>query len=170
MKKSKFKTIIVGAGASGKDHMRKKYQKRGAIYGKPTTTRPIREGEINGKEYDFIDYKTFYHKEIKDEFVWNYSVKIKEGDVWHYGLPKEEWEKCDVTVVNPNSMKQLYDKNLLTNCIVLLLDPPKEVRWKRLKERNDSDDARRRFVSDIWDIEEFKNLNIHDITIKNEDW
>ena len=50
----KSRIILVGRGASGKDHMRKTLEKRGYRYAVSYTTRPPRAGEINGKDYFFI--------------------------------------------------------------------------------------------------------------------
>ena len=45
--------ILVGKAASGKDHLRKKFESRGFKYAVTYTTRPPREGEIDGKDYLF---------------------------------------------------------------------------------------------------------------------
>ena len=42
------KVILVGKGASGKDHLRKILEGRGFTYGTSYTTRPPREGEMVG--------------------------------------------------------------------------------------------------------------------------
>ena len=47
------KIILVGKGASGKDHLRKILEGRGFTYGISYTTRPPREGEIDGQDYYF---------------------------------------------------------------------------------------------------------------------
>ncbi len=46
--------ILVGKAASGKDHLRRKYESRGFKYAVTYTTRPPIEGEVNGKDYFFI--------------------------------------------------------------------------------------------------------------------
>ena len=45
---------MVGKAASGKDHLRKRFESRGFKYAVTYTTRPPREGEVNGKDYYFI--------------------------------------------------------------------------------------------------------------------
>ena len=48
------KVILIGKAAAGKDHMRKVLEGRGFIYGTSYTTRPPREGEIDGQDYYFF--------------------------------------------------------------------------------------------------------------------
>ena len=54
------KIILIGKAAAGKDHMRKVLEGRGFTYGTSYTTRPPREGEIDGQDYYFISEKDFY--------------------------------------------------------------------------------------------------------------
>ena len=53
------KVILIGKAAAGKDHMRKVLEGRGFKYGTSYTTRPPREGEIDGREMGKI--LTFSH-------------------------------------------------------------------------------------------------------------
>src|ERR1035437_3624382 len=51
--------IICGSAASGKDHLRKKFEDKGYKYGISYTTRPPRTGEINGVDYHFLTNEEF---------------------------------------------------------------------------------------------------------------
>ena len=53
------KIALVGAGASGKDFLRSKFQDRGFVYGVSSTTRPPRNGEENGVDYYFLTDEEF---------------------------------------------------------------------------------------------------------------
>jgi len=68
------KIILIGKAAAGKDHMRKVLEGRGFTYGTSYTTRPPREGEIDGQDYYFISEKDFKNKvnELKSE-INNYN-------------------------------------------------------------------------------------------------
>ena len=55
------KVILIGKAAAGKDHMRKVLEGRGFTYGTSYTTRPPREGEIDGRDYYFISEEDFKH-------------------------------------------------------------------------------------------------------------
>ena len=62
------KIILIGKAAAGKDHMRKVLEGRGFTYGTSYTTRPPREGEIDGQDYYFISEKDF--KAFADNNYW----------------------------------------------------------------------------------------------------
>jgi guanylate kinase len=49
--KNHKRIVLVGKAASGKDHLRKRFESRGFNYAVTYTTRPPREGEVNGKDY-----------------------------------------------------------------------------------------------------------------------
>ena len=55
MKSNKSRIILCGKAASGKDHLRKILEGRGFKYGVSYTTRPPRKGEIDGKDYFFLE-------------------------------------------------------------------------------------------------------------------
>lgn len=67
-------TIIIGKSASGKDTIQREliesYNIQNII---TTTTRPIREGEQDGKDYCFISTKMF-EKAIEDNMFLEYRV------------------------------------------------------------------------------------------------
>ena len=48
------KLVLVGKAASGKDHLRKRLMDKGLNYGISHTTRPPREGEVDGQDYFFV--------------------------------------------------------------------------------------------------------------------
>ena len=52
--KNHKRIILVGKAASGKDHLRKRFESRGFKYAVTYTTRPPRDGEVDGKDYVFI--------------------------------------------------------------------------------------------------------------------
>ena len=80
--------VLVGCSASGKDTVMNRLIKEFDV--KPIisyTTRPIRNCEINGREYHFITEKEFERMKDNDEFVETRVYKTVSGN-WYYGLPK----------------------------------------------------------------------------------
>ena len=75
------KIALVGAGASGKDFLRKKFQTRGFKFGVSCTTRPIRDEETEGVDYY---YKT--EKEFQDLIDNDQLVEWQEFNNWNYGI------------------------------------------------------------------------------------
>lgn len=155
----KGKIIIVGPGGSGKDFLRKKMENKGFSYGVSFTSRPSREGEAEGIDYYYRDLDFFYTN--SDMFL-----SIKEFNGWKYALSKEEFHTKNLFIFTPAGLKDLSE-DLRNTSFVIYLNPPAEIRKKRLAERNDADDVERRFLADERDFFEFSN---YDIMITNEDF
>ena len=60
--------ILVAKGAGGKDHLRKRFEKQGFTYAVSYTTRPPREGEVDGKDYIFISEDEFLNMIANNEW------------------------------------------------------------------------------------------------------
>ena len=81
-------TVLIGASASGKDTVMNRLVKEFDV--KPVisyTTRPIRDCEIDGREYHFITEEEFERMKDNDEFIETRVYKTVSGN-WYYGLPK----------------------------------------------------------------------------------
>lgn len=90
---------IMGKSSAGKDTIYQKVKERidTNLY-IPYTTRPMREGENQGREYNFITREEFniLEKEQKVMENRNYNVINKNGerDVWTYAtIADEQWEQ-----------------------------------------------------------------------------
>jgi guanylate kinase len=155
----KSKIIIIGPGGSGKDHMRKIMGKRGFSYGISFTSRPKREGEREGKDYFFRDENFFQVN--RDIFL-----EIQKFNGWFYGISKGEFQEKDLFILSPAGLRSL-PKNFRKKSFVIYINPPLEIRKKRLTERNDADVLERRLEADQKD---FHNFTDYDIIITNEDF
>ncbi len=90
----KKRLIIVGKGGSGKDHLRKILVEKGFKYCISHTTRPIREGEENGKDYWFIESSKLI--EMAESFY--------EGvffNNWFYGTSMDEFNRSNLFIMTP---------------------------------------------------------------------
>ena len=106
-------TVLVGKSASGKDFIMNKLVKE---YGFKRvishTTRPIRNGETNGKEYYFISLDKFLNMSLKDNFIECREYNTQQG-LWYYGLSKHEIDLTDdnkyVVILDFNGLKTLEE-------------------------------------------------------------
>lgn len=157
------KTILIGKSAAGKDHMRKVLEGRGFTYGTSYTTRPPREGEIDGQDYYFISEKDF--KIFADNNFWYEYV---EFNGWYYGTSHEQFRNtCNLFVMTPKGVAAIntIDRK---HCTIIYLDIPLKVRKDRLKLRGDlSDKIERRIEADEKD---FKDFTDYDIVINNSNF
>jgi guanylate kinase len=153
MAKKPEKIIIVGAGASGKNYLSERYISKGYSFGVSYTTRPKREGEVEGKDYFFIDKESFREKVRKGKIL-EYDIK----NDWMYGTPIKEFETKDLFIMTPRGLSSLT-KQERSNCFVIYLDIPVEVRRERLEKRTDGD-VDRRIRGDGFDFEGFKDYDL----------
>lgn len=96
-------TILIGESGAGKDHFLKRSIDKGFTPIVSYTTRPMRDGEIDGREYFFMTDKEFCELEFqKPDFFLEkrkyHAIHNNKDVIWTYGSPK----------VNPN------DNNYMT--------------------------------------------------------
>lgn len=106
------------------------------MYSVSYTTRPMRQGDKDGKDYWFIDRKKFEEDIKKNMFAeW---AKVHDQ---LYGTPKEPLEKWlamkkdvifDVDVVGSMNLKKMYGANAIS---IFLLPPSMEELKRRLFSR-----------------------------------
>lgn len=156
------KIAIVGAAATGKDYLRKRMMDRGMVYGVSCTTRLPREGEEHGKDYYYLTPEEFDSKIERGEFV-----EWQDFNGWKYGLTKDEFERCDVMILNAKAVTLLHS-DYRNRLFVIYLDIAEETRRERLGVRADKNDATDRRITA--DNEQFRNFFDFDCKITNENF
>lgn len=154
-KKSGFVVIIAGPTGVGESTITKELLK---IFPQAkrlvtTTTRPKRPGEVHGRDYFFIDKKTF-KKQIKEKKFLEYSY-IKNRDQY-YGSKKSDFDKilnagkiiffnCDKAGLK--AVKKTYPRNHLS--IFITYEKLSDIK-KRLLTRNPNlnpDELKKRLIN-----------------------
>lgn len=152
---------IIGKASTGKDTLTKMlHEKMELPIALSFTTRPMRNGETQGVEYDFITEKDFWDMNGCGLLAEYTSYNVAGGDTWHYGLTKEELEKDDyvLVIVNPdgfNQIKEIYGDKVCS----ILIDAPADVRIKRYLDRDTvtetkAEECCRRFLADQKDFKD----------------
>jgi guanylate kinase len=156
MKSNKSRIILCGKAASGKDHLRKTLEGRGFKYGVSYTTRPPRKGEIDGKDYFFLEENEFQTL-IEQGFFYEHVT----FNGWYYGTSKEQWfVNDDVFIMTPTGISKLHAADRKSSFIIYI-DIPTEIRRERLTERNDNADSiERRLEADDNDFQNFTDYDI----------
>lgn len=151
------KIILVGKAGSGKDYLRKKFQKKDFLFAPSYTTRVPREGEVDGIDYIFISKKDFKEMAEKGEFIYYMS-----HDNEYYGTTFDQWELYDLFISSPSVLKEI-DSSYLKDAFIIYRDIDKEVSKKRMEEREfPADKVTRRLKADERD---FRSFDIYDIKI-----
>lgn len=157
-----FKRIIVaGKGGSGKDYLVKMLKERGYIYSVSHTSRPRRDGEVEGVDYYFIDKKEALRMAEESEFY-----EYVEFNDWFYGTSLIEFERANLFIMTPSGISKLKPQHRKQSLIVFL-DIEENVLIKRLSHRQDADKAERRLEADR---EDFKNFIDFDLRITDPEF
>lgn len=151
------KVIIVGHGSSGKNFLAEKLQNSGNFSLAPSyTTRPKRKGEIDGKDYKFINVD-YFEKMIKEGLLYEYN---EFKNKWYYGISKEDWEKYNLFITNPKGVENIRSCDR-KKCFIIFIDIDEKIRKERLSKRNDNNDSvERRLERDKVDFENFTNYDM----------
>ncbi len=130
-------TIYFGKSASGKDTFMKKCLATGKC--KPIvsyTTRPMREGEKNGADYNFVTPEEFRKIEDQGKMLESRSYDTLVGgkhDTWHYGSPRINPDEDYVAVLDIDGIRQYinaYSKDKIKLIYVFVEDNIRESRAK----------------------------------------
>lgn len=152
-----MKIILVGPGASGKDFLMSKLISSDMKYKPKTTTRPMRENELEGREYYFIENEKFESYDT-NYFIVKQNFNIN-GVIWNYGLSRESFEYSDVMIMTPAEIKQLTKEDR-AKCKIYYLNIPEDIRRKRISSRTDADSVERRLQSDRLDFEGYNDFDV----------
>lgn len=154
--------VLVGESASGKSSI-EKYLVDNCGYNKIVsyTTRPPRNGEVDGIDYHFISVEQF--RLLKEQ---NFFAETAVYNEWYYGVAREDCTDDKVAVLTPHGLRQV-SKIEGINIISFYISVPRRDRLIKILQRGDSiEESYRRNVSDvgmfdgIWDEVDYTINNI----------
>lgn len=155
---------ILGKAAVGKDYITSYFLKENLDFKKAIsyTTRPKRDGEIDGKDYYFIDDETFNSMKNNNEFLENTSYNVN-GKIWSYGYAKGSFdeEKVNIVICNPYGFSELIKSNYKNYITALYLTCGDDLRYERYFKRDSKatlDDWKARLKQDDNDFKNIINL------------
>ena len=138
---------VVGKSCSGKSTILHEVLSKLEI---PTllsnTTRPPRDNEIDGKDYNFVTF-TAFDEDYKNENILEYDVfridSLKQ--TWVYYSKKSDLllpNTSQIKIVSPTGLAQLMShKELRDNIVSIYIDCPDRLRQKRYLSRCTSPDS-----------------------------
>lgn len=129
-----MRIVLMGEIASGKDYIRN-YLINNYGFKKIVThtTRPMRDGEVDGETYHFLSEKEFFKKREQGFFLEVQEYHTKYG-VWYYGTSKESCLE-DNTVIILDKDGWIEYSNIAKNYSIYLSTPQKEERFYRALTR-----------------------------------
>lgn len=160
----KEKTIILcGKTCAWKNTVLELLKKDGVRTFPTCTTRPMRKGEKNGREYHFMDDESFNRLAAEGAFMETTEYDATFGHVY-YGSLKSDYEKGGAVILNPNGILQLKKSSIAKDIIVIYLDADEDSLRMRAAARGDNAaEIERRLARDKIDFANIRNL--YDIRI-----
>jgi len=147
--------IFVGKAASGKDHARKVVEAAGAKYAVSYTTRPPREGEVNAKDYFFLDPAEFEHMINKDQMY-----EYVEFNGWYYGTTNKQMDECNAFIMTPLGLSHLTPEDRKESFVVYF-NIDELIRRERMEMRQgNADSVERRIIADEEDFSLYTNYDL----------
>lgn len=144
-----MKIAFAGKATAGKDTLKNMISENlGLLPEISYTTRPPRNGEINGKSYHFVSEDEFHKINLIEKVNFN---------GWWYGTGLEEFNKSQLFIFTPSGLA-ILPKEYRNQLTVFFLDINESEQRKRLELRNDTNDNNdRRIKADIEDFKNFKD-------------
>lgn len=171
-------TILTGKSGSGKDTLLNELINKGAFIPIVSdTSRPMREGETEGKEYYFKTKKEFLEKIEKGKYLEyrSYDTLVNNvPDTWYYGSPKLSLEDIYryeyITVLDFDGTEQYLKEYGSENCFVVYLEIDDKIRKERAIKRGSFDEVEwnRRFLDDEMKFSEEKINSLVNLRLINE--
>ena len=166
--------ILTGKSCSGKDSVRRELEKYNFNNIVSYTSRPIRENEVDGIDYNFVNCGQF-EKMIMTEQMIEYRTynTLFNGnpDTWYYGLRKEklDFTKKHIVILDLDGVENFIKYYGRENCFIVYMCCPKSERERRAIERGsfDKTEWNRRLVADDKDFKSKKLKKLIDFTVVN---
>ena len=164
--------VLVGKSASGKSTiLNDVLSKLDIPVLLSNTTRPPRDNEIDGVDYNFVDMHTF-DTDYKNENILEYDVFRLDSlkQTWVYYTKKSDLllpNTSQIKIVSPTGLAQLMsNKELRNNIVSIYIDSPDKLRQKRYLSRSISPDS----MSDRFERDEkaFQHLFTDYIILNDE--
>lgn len=159
-------TIYIGKSGSGKDTFLRTRVREGMKPVISYTTRPMREGELNGVDYNFVSTAEFKELENAGKIAESrsyHTMVAGNPDIWYYGSPKLDPSDNDyVAVVDIQGAKSYLSLYGASNLEICYIDTSDDIRESRAMSRGSFDKIewdRRKADDDI----KFSKDNLHEL-------
>lgn len=149
--------LLVGKTCSGKTTIEQELIKKGMKSVVSYTTRPKREGEIEGINYHYISEKEFLEKELEGFFAETTSYNVASHETWYYGSAMEDLTDNKVMIINPEGLREIKEMTTINPIAFYIMANDKTI-LERLIERGDNlKETKRRIKADKNDFENIDN-------------
>ena len=162
--------IITGKTASGKNAIVNELTTKYGFKQLTTyTTRPMRNGEVNGETYHFVNTDDFMQK-MKSGFFAEWKAYTTTEGVWYYGTAMEDLEKADdktVVILTPDGYRDIQGKVDCKVVSIYLYANNATIKKRLMARGDDPKEAERRVLHDNEDFKGIEN-EVDRIVYNNE--
>lgn len=153
--------VYMGKSAAGKDFLQHKDMDAGLKPIVSYTTRPMRDGEVDGVAYHFVDNEEFERLRLQRKFVESRSYHTLVNnvpDIWYYAAPWVDPDDDWVTVLDLDGARAFLTAYGTPKVELILVEADEETRRKRAMSRGGFDEVEwnRRVIADNNDFSEEK--------------
>lgn len=161
--------ILVGKSCSGKDTVVKELEKMGYNKIVTCTTRPPRPGEIDGREYHFLDKMNFLTKIDCGSFA-EYRIYETVSGAWYYGSLLKDYSKShSVIILTPYALDKVRNKINENVTVIYLEVSNREIKRRMLNRDINRAESKRRYKADKKDFRHFRHISKKvDYIVNNE--
>ena len=160
--------VLSGKTCSGKNFIRDLLKNEGIDPVVTYTTRPMREGEIDGKTYHYLSQEEFQQK-LKDGFFVEFTkYQAPDGEARFYGSHFSKEDDNKVIILNPDGIDALRNSSQLeVTPVIFYIDTPDSlIRERAVKRGDNSQEVEQRLKQDNID---FKGITEKaDIVVRND--
>lgn len=161
---------LMGKAGSGKDTLLHKIMETypGRYHSIVScTTRPPREGEVDGVDYHFLTVEEFTEKLLNGDLL-----EATEFNGWHYGTLSSTLskDKINIGVFNPDGVISLFDYPGIDLIVwwIQAEDKTRLIRQLNREEKPDVEEIIRRFKTDKEDFIRFEETELPRLLFTNE--
>lgn len=117
------------------------------------TSRPPRDGEVDGVDYHFIDANEMVDMYCNNEIAEITKYDVASGETWYYGSLTKDYEDSDnkVIILNPDGLRSIR-KQHLPAFVIEITSTDNEILSRQVERGDDPDEAARRFDQDKLDF------------------
>lgn len=147
--------VIMGKSLSGKSYLQKELVKQGFPKMITATTRPKRQGEVDGQDYYFVD-------KIAEDAIAPRKYYVVNNQEWDYYLPKDEFVKVSSTnpvstlILDLDGYLELEKASQMVPNVKILglyLNVPLKERLRRYLDTSRGQENDKEFVRRLYDDE-----------------
>lgn len=151
--------VLVGKTCCGKSTIMKDLSSIGKKQVITYTTRPIRPGEVDGKDYKFITEDEYKKLDKENLLAAKNSFVSSSGEEWFYAIDVNDLSAGEdlIAITEPNGLRKLKNEIEEDQVRSIYYDIPFDERLRRGVEMGkDIEEHKRRMKSDEIDFEGFE--------------